>query len=102
MTDFSDFRVPFVIDADNNTHGNVVNRNDILKKTMINKLLFVFVRFCSAVDAPADDDAVVKQVDLDVLDADGLVEALRNQQAQEPPQVRRVVQGDAHLRGEAA
>lgn len=48
-------------------------------------------------DAPADDDAVVKQVDLDVLDADGLVEALRNQQAQEPAQVRRVVQRDAHL-----
>lgn len=54
------------------------------------------------IDAPADDDAVVEQVDLDVLDADGLVEALRDEQAQQPPQVRRVVQGDAHLRGEAA
>lgn len=53
-------------------------------------------------DAPADDDAVVEQVDLDVLDADGLVKALRHQQAQEPAQVWRVVQGDAHLRGEAA
>lgn len=53
-------------------------------------------------DTPADDDAVVEQVDLDVLDADGLVEALRNQQAQEPPQVRRVVQRDAHLWSEAA
>lgn len=53
-------------------------------------------------DAPADDDAVVEQVDLDVLDADGLVEALWDQQAQEPPQIRRVVQRDSHLGGEAS
>lgn len=54
-----------------------------------------------SLDLPADDDAVVKQVDLDVLDPDGLVEALWDQQAQQPPQVWGVVQGHAHLRGEA-
>ena len=52
-------------------------------------------------DVPADDDAVVEEVDLDVLDPDGLVEALRDQQPQQPPQVRGVVQGHAHLRGKA-
>lgn len=50
---------------------------------------------------PADDDAVVEQVDLDVLDSDGLVEALRDQQPQQPPQVWGVVQRHSHLRGEA-
>lgn len=52
-------------------------------------------------DVPADDDAVVKQVDLDVLDPDGLVEALWDQQPQRPPQVGGVVQRHAHLRAEA-
>lgn len=50
---------------------------------------------------PADNNAVVEQVDLDVLDSDGLVEALRDQQPQEPPQVWSVVQGHPHLGGEA-
>ena len=53
------------------------------------------------VNAPADDDAVVEQVDFDVLDADGLVEALRHEQPQQPPQVGGVVQGHAHPGGEA-
>lgn len=50
---------------------------------------------------PADDNAVVKQVNFDVLDADGLVEALGDQEPQQAPQVRGVVQRDPHLRGEA-
>lgn len=50
---------------------------------------------------PADDDAVVEQVDLDVLHADGLVEALRHQQPEQAPQVGRVVQRHSHLGGEA-
>lgn len=47
---------------------------------------------CPGVNIPADDDAVVKQVDLDVLDSNGLVEALRDQPPQQPPQVWSVVQ----------
>lgn len=31
---------------------------------------------------PANDDAVIEQVDFDVLDSDGLIEALRDQQSQ--------------------
>ena len=49
------------------------------------------------VGPPADDDAVVEQVHLDVLHSDGLVEALGHQQAQQAPQVRSVVQGHPHL-----
>lgn len=57
--------------------------------------------FLVGTNAPADDNAVVEQVDLDVLEPDGLVEALRDQQPQQPPQVWSVVQRHPHLGGEA-
>ena len=45
---------------------------------------------------PADDDAVVEQVHLDVLDPDGLVEALGHEQAEQTAQVGGVVQRHTH------
>lgn len=56
---------------------------------------------CATINIPADNNAVVKQVNFNVLDADGLVEALRDEQPQQPPQVGRVVKRHPHLRGES-
>lgn len=47
--------------------------------------------------APAQDDAVVEEVHLDVLQADGLVEALGHQQPEQPTEVWGVEEGDADL-----
>lgn len=58
-------------------------------------------RVCLGINIPADNNAVVKQVNLHMLDSDGLVEALRDQPPQEPPQVWSVVQRNPHLRREA-
>lgn len=47
--------------------------------------------------APAQDDVVVEEVHLDVLQADGLVEALGHQEPEQPAEVRGVEEGDADL-----
>lgn len=48
-------------------------------------------------NSPAEDDVVVEEVHLDVLQANGLIEALRDEEPQEPTQVRRVEKRDADL-----
>lgn len=58
-------------------------------------------KVCPGVNIPADNNVIVKQVNFDVLDSDGLVEALRDQQPQKTPQVWSVVQRNPHLRREA-
>lgn len=47
--------------------------------------------------SPAEDDVVVEEVHLDVLQANGLVEALGDEEPQEPAEVGRVEQRDADL-----
>lgn len=46
---------------------------------------------------PADDEVVIKQVSFDVLYPDGLVEALWDQEPEQPSQVRGMVQRHTHL-----
>lgn len=48
-------------------------------------------------NSPAEDDVVVEEVHLDVLQANGLIEALRDEEPQKPTQVRRVEKRDADL-----
>lgn len=48
-------------------------------------------------DSPAQDDIVVEEVHLNVLQANGLVEALRDQEPQQPAEVRGVEEGDTDL-----
>lgn len=48
-------------------------------------------------NSPAEDDVVVEEVHLDVLQADGLVEALGDEEPQEPAEVGRVEERDADL-----
>lgn len=50
-------------------------------------------------DSPAQDHVVIKEIDLDVLQPDGLVEALWDQEPEEPPQVWSVEKGHADLLG---
>lgn len=46
--------------------------------------------------SPTQDDVVVKEVHLDMLESDGLVEALRDKQSEESSEVWRVEEGDTH------
>lgn len=48
-------------------------------------------------NSPAQDDAVVEEVHLDVLQADGLVEALGDEEPEEPTEVRRVEERHSDL-----
>lgn len=46
--------------------------------------------------SPTQDDVVVKEVHLDVLEADGLIEALRDKKSEESSEVWRVEEGNTH------
>lgn len=48
-------------------------------------------------DSPAQDHIVIKEIDLDVLQPNGLIETLWNQQPEQPTQVWSVEQGHADL-----
>lgn len=48
-------------------------------------------------NSPAQDNIVVKEVHFDVLKADGLIEALRNEKSQKPAEIWSVKEGDADL-----
>lgn len=47
--------------------------------------------------SPTQDDVVVKEVHLDVLEADGLIEALRDKESEESSEVRRMEEGNTHV-----
>lgn len=54
-----------------------------------------------AANSPAQNDTVVKEVHLDVLQADGLIEALRDEEPEKPPEVGRVEERDTNLLGKS-
>lgn len=47
--------------------------------------------------SPAQDDVVVKEVHLHVLQADGLIEALGDEESEESSEVWGVEEGNAHM-----
>lgn len=50
-------------------------------------------------DSPAQDHIVIKEIDLDVLQPNGLIETLWNQEPEKPTQVWGVEEGHADLLG---
>jgi DNA-directed RNA polymerase subunit M/transcription elongation factor TFIIS len=48
-------------------------------------------------NSPAQDDIVVKEIHLDVLEANSFIEALGNKEPKEPSKVGCVKEGDTHV-----
>jgi len=52
-------------------------------------------------DSPAQDHIIIKEVDLDVLQSNGLIKTLWNQEPEKPTQVWGVEEGHTDLLGES-
>lgn len=52
-------------------------------------------------DSPTEDDIIIKEIDLDVLQPNGLIETLWNQEPEKPTQVWSVEEGHADLLGKS-
>lgn len=52
-------------------------------------------------DSPAEDHIIIKEIDLDVLQSNGLIKALWNQEPEQPTQVRGVEEGHTDLLGKS-
>lgn len=52
-------------------------------------------------DSPAQDHIIIKEIDLDVLQPNGLIKTLRNQELEKSTQVWGVEEGNTDLFGES-